>query len=90
MYFSCKKLIEFFAAYSYKESSETVDKCEGDSKPSADHVCEFRFTKNFAPCLSEFSYGFGSEEGGPCIFLKLNKVGIIYKTNICCFITFLL
>lgn len=38
-------------------------------------VCDVKMSQDWKPCLEEYGFGFGDENKGPCIFLKLNKVG---------------
>lgn len=48
-------------------------------------VCDVPMTDSWHPCLEERGFGFNDPKGGPCIFLKLNKVKfhpkILQKTN---------
>ncbi|KAK5646787.1 hypothetical protein RI129_005251 [Pyrocoelia pectoralis] len=41
--------------------------------PGSDKVCEVKVT-DWNPCTRTTGYNFNSTEGGPCIFLKLNKI----------------
>lgn len=42
-------------------------------------VCDVPMTDSWHPCLEERGFGFNDPKGGPCIFLKLNKVNCIRK-----------
>lgn len=65
----------FIVAYHQQANSENVQNCDNRDKPDENKFCEFKITNDFAPCTNEWGYGFGNKEGGgPCIFLKLNKV----------------
>ncbi|RZC38210.1 sodium/potassium-transporting ATPase subunit beta-2 [Asbolus verrucosus] len=68
------ELDKFLSAYTDMEKSENIQNCDDIDQPEKDKACEFKLAENFAPCLHDYGYGFDSNLGGPCIFLKLNKV----------------
>ena len=69
----------FASAYHKQSGSENVDNCEKKDRPDENKFCEFKITADYAPCIKDMRYGFdGKERGGPCIFLKLNKVRVVF------------
>ncbi|KAJ3656983.1 hypothetical protein Zmor_016019 [Zophobas morio] len=70
-----KKLDSFLETYHNQNSFETVQNCKRNKQPDENKFCGFQVTPDFAPCTKEYRYGLGGRErGGPCIFLKLNKI----------------
>nr|XP_023014837.1 sodium/potassium-transporting ATPase subunit beta-2-like [Leptinotarsa decemlineata] len=55
-------------------AAPNVIQCAKHQSPPPGKVCEVRVTSKWHPCLSEAGFGFEDEKGGPCIFLKLNKI----------------
>jgi len=45
--------------------------CDYNNPPADGKVCDVPIS-NWSPCVSENNYNY--HKGGPCIFLKLNKV----------------
>jgi sodium/potassium-transporting ATPase subunit beta len=70
-----ENLDEFLEPYTREPRPENAQNCD-KTKPEENKFCDFKLTEEqFAPCTKQFGYGFGSTEGGgPCIFLKLNKI----------------
>ncbi|XP_022914207.1 sodium/potassium-transporting ATPase subunit beta-2 [Onthophagus taurus] len=55
----------------YQDQTHAVE-CNGNRKPEEGKVCKVEF--NIDPCIPSKKYNFNSYQGGPCIFLKLNKI----------------
>ncbi|XP_050504178.1 sodium/potassium-transporting ATPase subunit beta-2-like [Diabrotica virgifera virgifera] len=52
-----------------------VEQCSMFVSPTPGKVCDVKMTpQKWNPCLEEAGFGFEDEKGGPCIFLKLNKI----------------
>ncbi|KAJ8955631.1 hypothetical protein NQ318_001462 [Aromia moschata] len=71
------ELTEFVKSYDKENNphEKNVEECTNYQPPSEGKVCNVKMTKNiWHPCLAESSFGFEDEKGGPCIFLKLNKI----------------
>ncbi|EFA03901.1 sodium/potassium-transporting ATPase subunit beta-2 [Tribolium castaneum] len=69
------ELDKFLEPYQQQTTSENVQNCDNRDKPDEGKFCDFKVTNAIAPCNKDYGYGFGSKEGGgPCIFLKLNKI----------------
>lgn len=51
-----------------------VEQCLPHQKPSKGKVCDVKLDAEWQKCVKENGYNYDSPEGGPCIFLKLNKV----------------
>lgn len=58
------------------DSNNNFETCAPGKPPSPGKVCRVTFDESWKPCLKEHRYNYNSDEGGPCIFLKLNKVSI--------------
>ncbi|XP_063914604.1 sodium/potassium-transporting ATPase subunit beta-2-like isoform X2 [Zophobas morio] len=70
-----EELDSFLEKYHSQNSFETVQNCNRNKQPDENKFCAFQLTPDFAPCTKDYRYGFdGKERGGPCIFLKLNKI----------------
>ncbi|KAG5880190.1 hypothetical protein JTB14_036283 [Gonioctena quinquepunctata] len=48
--------------------------CTNFQSPPPGKVCDVKPTSKWTPCLPEDGFGFEDDKGGPCIFLKLNKI----------------
>ncbi|KAK4880060.1 hypothetical protein RN001_008206 [Aquatica leii] len=71
-----EQLNDFLKPYIKERSPDgAVSKCDQGIPPPAgnERVCEVQVT-NWHPCTPSAGYNFNSSEGGPCIFLKLNKI----------------
>jgi sodium/potassium-transporting ATPase subunit beta len=69
-----KELEAFLKPYTQKTRQDNAAVvCSWDQPPEG-RFCDFRITPEFGPCTSEYDYGFSSTKGGPCVFLKLNKI----------------
>lgn len=52
-----------------------VEQCSMFVSPTPGKVCDVKMTpQKWHPCLPEAGFGYEDEKGGPCIFLKLNKI----------------
>lgn len=73
----CFSYIIFFVVYEHP-SNHSVD-CSNYKNPPLGKVCSLpMLPKDWSPCLDKDGYGY--DAGGPCIFLKLNKVNL-YNNN---------
>lgn len=52
--------------------------CDFSSPPTGDQVCRVSMGQ-FGKCTALNGYGYNSTQ--PCIFLKLNRVSILYRRN---------
>lgn len=60
-----------------------INKCDYNQPPPPGKVCDVD-VKNWYPCTKENKYNY--HKSAPCIFLKLNKVMLIFFNNI--FVTY--
>lgn len=70
------QLDEFLIPYHKERTPEgTIGGCDQGKPPPPDSgkVCDVQ-VDNWYPCISSAQYNYNSSEGGPCIFLKLNKI----------------
>ncbi|XP_018577968.1 sodium/potassium-transporting ATPase subunit beta-2 [Anoplophora glabripennis] len=62
----------------YKKEKHPYDSnimtCADFQNATDGKVCDVPMTESWHPCLEESGFGFGDPKGGPCIFLKLNKI----------------
>ncbi|XP_056642444.1 sodium/potassium-transporting ATPase subunit beta-2 [Diorhabda carinulata] len=72
-----EELRKFLRPY-HKENNphyNNVEQCSMFVSPTPGKVCDVKMTpQKWHPCLDEAGFGFEDEKGGPCIFLKLNKI----------------
>lgn len=52
--------------------ADNIVDCKQGERPEHGKVCDVKIDNR--PCTPESAYNFNSTSGGPCIFLKLNKV----------------
>ncbi|KAJ8920639.1 hypothetical protein NQ315_004778 [Exocentrus adspersus] len=65
----------FLTKYNKDNKLQTVEPCTPFQNATAPgKVCDVSMTKSWHPCLEETGFGFEDPKGGPCIFLKLNKI----------------
>lgn len=71
-----KQLDEFLKKYEKENNPNfnNVEPCLPHQKPAPGKVCDVRFDSEWQKCTKQFGYNYDSSEGGPCIFLKLNKI----------------
>lgn len=55
-------------------NADKLEDCRQFQPASPGKVCDVKVDQMWHPCLKEVGYNFESPEGGPCIFLKLNRV----------------
>ncbi|XP_044751980.1 sodium/potassium-transporting ATPase subunit beta-2 [Coccinella septempunctata] len=70
------QLDDFLATYQKENNPNynNVEPCEPHKKPSKGKVCDVQLDSEWQKCVKENGYNYDSPEGGPCIFLKLNKI----------------
>ncbi|XP_017784397.1 PREDICTED: sodium/potassium-transporting ATPase subunit beta-2 [Nicrophorus vespilloides] len=51
-----------------------IEDCQQGVKPTPGKVCDVKLDNKWQPCLAKDGYNYNSSSGGPCIFLKLNKI----------------
>lgn len=57
-----------------KQYEHNIEHCEVGRRPPEGKVCNVVFDKNWDPCVKRKGFNYNNATGGPCIFLKLNKI----------------
>ncbi|XP_065163353.1 sodium/potassium-transporting ATPase subunit beta-2 isoform X1 [Atheta coriaria] len=67
-----------FLEVNYKKEklphASNIENCAGKQEPEPGRVCDVAMDNKWAPCLARDGFNYNSSIGGPCIFLKLNKI----------------
>ncbi|XP_030748680.1 sodium/potassium-transporting ATPase subunit beta-2-like [Sitophilus oryzae] len=71
-----KEINKFLGVYNKSNNphADKLEECRQFQLPSPGKVCDVKIDQMWHPCLKDAGYNFESSEGGPCIFLKLNRI----------------
>jgi sodium/potassium-transporting ATPase subunit beta len=71
-----RELTKFLEIYNRdnNEHRDNLEQCNQGVPPKNGKVCDVEMNASWKPCLTENAFNYNSSEGGPCIFLKLNKI----------------
>ncbi|KAL1513409.1 hypothetical protein ABEB36_002828 [Hypothenemus hampei] len=71
-----KELNRFLKAYNRSNNvhADKLEECRQFQPPQPGKVCNVKIDHSWQPCIKEAGYNYESKEGGPCIFLKLNRI----------------
>lgn len=51
-----------------------MERCEKGRRPPEGKVCNVVVDESWSPCVKSKGFNYNNATGGPCIFLKLNKI----------------
>ncbi|XP_066258505.1 sodium/potassium-transporting ATPase subunit beta-2-like [Euwallacea similis] len=54
--------------------ADKLEECRNFQPPAPGKVCNVKIDQLWHPCIKSAGYNYESGEGGPCIFLKLNRI----------------
>lgn len=71
-----KELATFVKSYHHDNNpyKENVENCRQGVPPAEGKVCDVKMDNKWQPCIEKDGFNYNSAKGGPCIFLKLNKI----------------
>lgn len=57
-----------------KRDKKNIEDCQQANQPPPGNVCDVKMDQRWKHCVEHYGYDYNSQNGGPCIFLKLNKI----------------
>ncbi|XP_050300684.1 sodium/potassium-transporting ATPase subunit beta-2-like [Anthonomus grandis grandis] len=71
-----KELNKFLVHYNKSNNphADKLEDCPPHQRPSPGKVCNVQVDHTWGPCYPGEGFNYGSRDGGPCIFLKLNRI----------------
>ncbi|ERL84900.1 hypothetical protein D910_02323 [Dendroctonus ponderosae] len=69
-----RELNKFLIRKSNNAHADKLEECRQFQTPAPGKVCNVRLDQQWHPCVKDQGYNYDSKDGGPCIFLKLNRI----------------
>lgn len=68
--------MSWFSEYNRSNNAhaDKLEECRQFQSPTPGKVCNVRLDQQWHPCVKDQGFNYDSKDGGPCIFLKLNRV----------------